>query len=157
MNTIWPASKTRGVTLVELIIAIAVIGVAFTGMMAAYSSMVGRSADPMIYQQAIAIGDSFLEEIASKDYPVSFSGSCPAPPASRAMFDDVCDYAGYSSSNLTDIAGNALGITGYQVSVTVSAAGGQLSLPANDALLITVSVNHPLGSTLSLNTYRARF
>lgn len=157
MNAVLPTSKTRGVTLVELIISIAVIGVAFAGMMAAYSSMVGRSADPMIYQQAIAIADSFLEEIASKDYPASFSGSCAAPPVSRALFDDVCDYAGYSSSNLSDIAGNALGITGYQVAIAVSAAGGQLSLPANDVLLVTVSVTHPLGSTLSLNTYRARF
>jgi MSHA pilin protein MshD len=152
-----PGNKMAGVTLVELIMAIVVVGVAFAGMMAAYASMVGRSADPMVYQQAIAIADSFLEEISAKDYPASFSGNCPASPGNRTLFDDVCDYAGYTSSNLTDIAGNVLGISGYQVAIAVTAAGGQLGIAANDALLVTVSVTHPLGSTLSLSTYRVRF
>lgn len=147
-----------GVTLVELIMAIVIVSVAFVGLMTAYSRVVSRSADPLIYQQSLAIANSFMEEIVSKPYPDGFSGSCPAPPADRALFTTVCDYHGYSDTVIRDVAGNDLGLPGYGVSVAVTADGNALSLPSNnDGLRVVVSVSHPLGDALPLSSYRARY
>ncbi len=151
------STKAKGLTLVELVIAIVIVSVAFVGMMSVYSSLMSHSADPMIYQQSLAIADSYMEEIASKDFPDSFSGTCPAPPANRAEYLSVCDYHGFSEAVIKDVAGNDLGLNGYGVSVTVAAAGAALSIPANDALLVTVLVSHPLGDSLSVSGYRTRY
>ena len=149
--------RQRGVTLVELVLAIVVMGVAMAGLMVAYASVIGRSADPMIYQQSIAIADSMLEEIVSKAFPDSYTGTCPAPPGDRALFDDVCDYDGYTTTTIADVAGNDLGITGYSVLVDVSAAGSDLGVPANDMVRIDIIVGNPLGNDVQLSGYRARY
>lgn len=150
-------AKQSGLTLVELIIAIVIVGVAFVGMMTVYSSLMSRSSDPMIYQQSLAIADSYMEEIASKDFPASFAGTCPSPPANRAEYLSVCDYHGFNETVIKDVAGNDLGLNGYGVSVTVAASGTTLSIPNNDALLVTVMVSHPLGDSLTVSGYRTRY
>ena len=147
----------RGVTLVELVVAIVVLSVAMVGLMAAYSRVVGSSADPMIYQQALAIADSMMEEIMSKGYPDSFSGTCASGGSDRTLFDDVCDYNGYSSSTITDVAGNDLNISGYSVQVTVAGAGDDLGLATDDAVRIDVTVDNPLASAVVLTSYRAKY
>jgi prepilin-type N-terminal cleavage/methylation domain-containing protein len=59
---------TRGVTLVELIVAIAIIGTGVAGILAVMEATTRRSADPMILQQAQLIGESYLEEILQKKF-----------------------------------------------------------------------------------------
>ena len=51
-----------GATLVELVLSIAIVGVAMAGLMAVVSGLIGRSSDPMIEHQAQAIAQAYLEE-----------------------------------------------------------------------------------------------
>ena len=53
----------RGLTLIELVASIVIISVATIGLMAAVTAAVGRSADPMIQNQATAVGVAYMEEI----------------------------------------------------------------------------------------------
>ena len=152
----------KGVTLVELVMAIAIAGIGIVTLLNTFISVVGRSADPMIMQQSIAIAESFVEEITAQPFldPAS-STACPAAPASRANFDNVCDYNGFNSATITDIAGNNLALTGYQVSVAVnngSSLNGHLgAISGNDILQIMVTVTNPLGANVSLGAYRVRY
>jgi hypothetical protein len=101
-----------------------------------------------------------MEEIASKDFPPSFTGTCPAPDPGdeRAEYLNVCDYHGYSETVIEDIAGNDLGLSGYGISVDVVAAGNDFpSMDTNDAVRVTVTVSHPLSDSLVMRSYRARY
>jgi MSHA pilin protein MshD len=150
--------QPRGVTLVELVIAVVVVGVAVSGLMTAYASMVGHSSDALIYQQSITLGDSFLAEITSKPFQDEDGNVCTSAPANRADYAKICDYNGYSSSNVTDVAGNSAGLNGYSVSVAVTAAAGELgALAAADVLRITVTINNPLGQSIAFTSYRANY
>ena len=53
----------RGVSLVELIIFIVVVGVAVVGVLAAINLGTRSSADPMVQKQALAIAEALLEEV----------------------------------------------------------------------------------------------
>ena len=152
----------KGVTLVELVMAIAVAGIGIVTLLNTFSSVVGRSADPMIMQQSIAIAESFVEEITAQPFlDPSSSTACPAAPANRASFDNVCDYNGFNATTVTDIAGNSLALTGYQVSVAVNngagVAGHLGAISGNDILQIVVTVTNPLGANVSLSAYRVRY
>lgn len=148
----------RGVTLVELVIAIVVISVAVAGLMRAYSGMMTRSADPLVYQQSLAVAEAMLEEITAKAFLDPDTGTlCPGPEAGgRSDYDNVCDYNGFSMASITDLAGNPLNLSGYSVSVTVASAGGDMDLAANDGLRIDVTVSGPLND-VELTGYRARY
>ena len=55
--------RQRGMTLVELVIAIAIIGIAAAALYSAMASLAGRSADPMLRQQSLLLAEAYLEEI----------------------------------------------------------------------------------------------
>ncbi len=150
-------TASRGFTLIELVLAIVVISVAIGGMMAAYSAVVTRSVDPLIYRQAIAVADSFMEEIAGKDYPAAPAVCTGLDVALRSTYDDICDYNGFNQTAITDLADNNQQLTGYAINVTVAAAGTDLGLNADDAVRIDVTVNHPLGTDITLSTYRVNY
>lgn len=152
----------QGVTLVELVMAIAIAGIGIVTLLNTFSAVIGRSADPMITQQSIAIAESFVEEITAQPFlDPSSAAVCPAAPASRSDFNNVCDYNGFSATTITDIAGNSLALTGYQVSVAVnngaSVAGHLGAISASDILQIVVTVTNPLGENVSLSAYRVRY
>jgi len=155
------SANARGLTLVELVMAIAMSGILVVALMSSYSSIVGRSSDPMIRAQALAIAESFLEEASGKAFLDPGTGSrCPAPEASRSSFNNVCDYNGYSASTITLPTGAAVsGLTGYAVAISVAAiASGELGVvPTTCALKITVAVTSPLNETLSVTGYRTDY
>jgi MSHA pilin protein MshD len=117
------AGRARGVTLVELIVAIAVIGVGVAGVLAVMDVTTRRSADPMITQQAQFIAESYLEEILLKKFVDPDSDTvCPTPEASRADYDNVCDYNGLNNTGAVDqLGGTVPGLESYNVAVTVTA------------------------------------
>ena len=162
MNIVNALNKIKGVTLVELVIAIAIAGIGIVTLLNNFSSIASRSSDPMITQQSIAIAESFIEEITTLPFldPSSLS-VCPAAPVSRSDFDNVCDYNGYSASTITDLTGNALALSSYQVSVAVSngasLAGHLGAISGNDLLQIVVTITNPLGENVMLSAYRARY
>ena len=150
-----------GTTLIELVMAIAVAGVLLVGLMTAYSSIVGRSADPMVRTQSVSLAESYLEEALLKPFHDPSGSVCPATPGgNRENFNNVCDYNNYSSSSITLPNGATVaGLSGYSVSITVAniSAGELGAIPANCALKVTVNITSPLNETVNVTGYRTDY
>lgn len=112
----------RGVSLVELMIAIVVIGAGLAGVLTAYGTATRASADPVRRQQMLALAEEMMEEILLKPYAAAANGA-PAGCA-RDTFNDVADYHGYASgASPCTVDGTAVAaLAGYQVSVSVTSA-----------------------------------
>lgn len=145
-------TAARGFTLVEMLLAIVVIGVGLAGVIAAFTTLGGRSADPVIRQQMLAIGGELLEEIALKPYAMA-THTAPAGCA-RDTYNDVRDYNGYATSgSICAVDGTAIAaLAGYSVSVSV-ATGTLAGVPG---LRITVTVSRG-SETLSLVGWRTDY
>jgi len=154
MLMVLKKNSQSGVTLVELVIALVIISVALVGMAAAVRSMVGRSADPAIRQQAIAIANAYMAEITQKE----FTAGCSARHANRADYTEVCHYNGLSDGRARDQLGNGIaGLTGYTVAVAAVGSAELNGLAAADVLRITVTVTGPANTSFALVSYRARY
>lgn len=128
-------------TLIELVMAIVIISVGVAGLMAAFSTVVRSSADPMIHKQMLAVAEEMLEEIALKPFAIS-ANAAPAVCA-RNTYNDIFDYNGYSRTGICDIDGTPIpALAGYAVNVTVVNAGALPSITAANAARITVTVSH---------------
>ena len=62
------ARRQRGLSLIELIIFIVIIGVGLAGITVTYNTVVVHSADPMVRKQALAIAQSLLQEIEQQAF-----------------------------------------------------------------------------------------
>lgn len=156
--------RCHGFSLVELIIAVVIMGVGLAGLMSVMPLAIRSSADPLVIKQAQSIADGMLNEISSKAFsnpPGGFSGA--ATQANRALFDDVLDYNGYSSTGAFAIAGGApiTGLTAYNVTVTVTGtalgAGALQAAATTQSWLITVTVTYPGGGSISASGYRLNY
>ncbi len=110
-------SRQRGVTLIELIAVIVILGVALIGVTTAVSSAVSRSSDVLLETRALALAQSYLDEILSRRFdersaprgipPCRTNCTDPGDPhdcvdpgdfgpdggeSGRADYDDVDDY-----------------------------------------------------------------
>jgi MSHA pilin protein MshD len=148
------SAHQRGFTLIELIIFIVVVSAGLAGILSVMDTSVKSSADPMVRKQTVAIAESLLEEILLKDYANPSGGYSGTD---RAQFDDVDDYAGYSTSaGIVDALGTATpGLTQYNISPAVSVVAST-DLTGVAAKKITVSVTGT-GGTISLSGYRANY
>ena len=118
--------RAGGMTLVELVVAIVVISIAVAGVLAALTQATRHGADPMLTEQAVAIAQSYLEEITLAAYadPDGETGCGPEAGETRATYDDVCDYNGLNdASGAVDRNGNPIaGLEAYNVQVSVADA-----------------------------------
>jgi MSHA pilin protein MshD len=170
----------RGLSLVELLIFIVVVGSALAGVLQVFLQSTASSADPMLRRQALSIAESLLEEVMLM--PFTFCGSndpnvetatSTAGCASGAdaigpeagenrfaspQFDNVNDYHGYSMNGIVDITNTAVaGLGAYSASVNVAAAAlNTIAAGSGDALRITVTVTGPAGTSVTLDGYRTR-
>lgn len=55
--------RQRGISLVETILFMVIVGVAVAGVMGVYTITTRSSADPLVRKQALAIAESLLEEV----------------------------------------------------------------------------------------------
>ena len=177
-------SRARGVSLVELVVFIVIVGVAMAGLFAAFNTMTARSADPQVRKQVLAIAESLMEEIqlmpftyCDPDDPAVSTATSPAacgtPEASgpeagetrystSVPFDNVNDYHGYNTASevppgIKDITGTPIaGLGQYNASVTVAPAVLP-GIPAGEALLITVTVAAPGNVSVTAAGYRLRY
>lgn len=171
--------RQRGLTLIELIVFIVIVGVALAGILTVFNVTTKSSTDPMIRKQMLAIAEALLEEVqlqpftwCDPDDPAAATAttSTPPPPAgcntpeaigpeagetrgsATTPFDNVNDYNGLAGIT-TSITGGAMP-SGYSaaVSVTQNALNG---IAAADSLRITVTVTRGTDS-LALEGYRTR-
>lgn len=147
------ARRQAGFTLVEMIIAIVILGVGLAGVAVAFSVAIGRSGDPVIHQQMLSIAEEMIEEVQLKPYTTA-ANSAPAGCA-RDTYNDVSDYNGYmTSGQICTVDGVAVSaLSGYSVSVAVAA--GTLSGVAA-ARKITVTVTRG-SSSLTLVGWRTDY
>jgi MSHA pilin protein MshD len=129
--------RMAGVTLVELVVAMVIVGIALAGLMTVYNRASIASADPLITQQMLAIGETMMEEVMLKPYE-----STTGTKSTRAQYDALDDYASYAKQTVTDVDGNAIaGLERYRVAVTVGPAGQPLpGIATADVKRIVVTV-----------------
>ncbi len=140
----------RGVTLIELIVAIVVLGIATTSIIGLLSSIAARSADTLVREQAVAIASSYLNEALAKSF-----GSSGASP--RANFTAVGDYNGLLDNGAHNQTGAALAnLNLFTVAVAV-VPGALGAVPANEVVRVDVTVNHPSGVIVALSGYRTKY
>jgi MSHA pilin protein MshD len=145
--------RARGVTLIELVVAITIVAIAATAVLGAMSAITKRGADVMVEQQAVAVAEAYLEEILLK--PVADPGGTVT---TRPTFDKVDDYNGLSDTGAHDQFGNAIAyLTGYNVGVTVSQSSALGGLAAGVTRRIDVTVTTPTGQAVRLSGYRTSY
>lgn len=177
--------RQRGLTLIELVIFIVVVGIGVLGILQVITLNTRNSADPMRRKQALAIAESLIEEVrlASFTYcdiadpavtTAASTADCTIPEAvgpeagNSRPYDNVNDYVtqlGVAQAYTTDVAGVAFP-SGYTATVMINAdatlgpTGGTLasgSAPSGmNVLRITVTVTYGSDSVL-LETFRTRF
>jgi len=118
--------RQRGLSLIEVVIFIVVLGVAFAGMLILYNQVTKASVDPMIRKQALALASSLLEEIELQAYTIcdpddpavytaTVIGDCATGEvlgaegaesrySSVARFDNVSDYNNFRMGSGEPIA-----------------------------------------------------
>ncbi len=129
----------RGFTLIEMIVAIVVIGVGLSGVLAVFSTTVSKSADPLVRKQMLTAADDLMEEILLKPY-ADAPNNAPERPCGRETFNDVDDYEGYTTTGeICDVDGMPIeALNGFSVLVRVQSdnLGGVTA-----ALKVTITVS----------------
>lgn len=155
--------RAAGISLVELVIFIAVVGVAVAGVLSVMTLTTTHSADPMIQKQSLAIAESMLEEVTLQNFTKPTGGFAgPFTVANRPLFDSVDDYNNFAMGpGISDLTGAAIaGLTGYSLLVTVAPTAlgpGGAQVPAAQARLITVRVTDPRGGQVVVSGYRTGY
>lgn len=138
----------RGLSLIELLVFIVVVGIAVSGVLSVYSLNARSSADPMVQKQALAIAESLLEEVLAKPYTycdpddaqadtatssaIGPTGCATTPEGMGAEgvedrysnltpYDNVNDYNSFPvMTGIRDLNGDDVaGLAGYTASVQV--------------------------------------
>jgi MSHA pilin protein MshD len=168
--------RQKGVTLVELVVSIVVISVGLAGLLVVMDRNTRSTGNPMIWHQAVAVGEAYLEEILLKPFCDPDPGNicqvsnppgganctvCPAAEASRDLFDNVCDYDSLPDNVVRDQTGAAVGGLGnYSVMVNVSVAGALNGLSGGlcEVLEIQVTVTEPqAGTNVIISGYQTNY
>ena len=147
--------RQSGVTLVELLVSIVIVAIAASSVLGLLSITGASSADPMVRQQAVAIGDAYLEEILLKPFtdPDGVDGE-----AARTDFDDLDDYDGLADAGARDQFDNPIpGLGTYAVAVSVAGSAGLPGVPAADAMRVDVTVVRAPYVNFTISGYRTRF
>ncbi len=140
----------RGVTLIELVVAITVLAIALTCIIGFLSSIASRSADTLVREQAVAIASSYLNEVLAKSF-VS-TGASP-----RVNFTGVGDYNGLIDNGARDQTGAAVAnLNLFRVAVAV-VPGALGAVPGPEVVRVDVTVNHPSGVIVALSGYRTLY
>lgn len=149
----WNKHAQLGFTLIEMIIAIVVIGIGLAGVLVAYSVNVRGSADALVSKQLIAITETMMEEILLKPFSPpagsagagSAGGPCAGPgsAADRTAFDEVGDYGAYQTPGVCGADGMpVVGLEDYRVEVRIPVGDDSLGIGAANTRRITVIARH---------------
>lgn len=177
-------SRCRGVSLVEVIMFIVIVGVAAGGILMVFANTTRASADPLIRKQALAIAESLLEEVRLMPFTFCDPDDANASTATGAFvgvngcaatveamgpeagetryaaltpFDNINDYSGFAmAGGILDITGTPIaGLDAYSAAVAVTPfAFGGIA--ATEAQQITVTVTGPGNIAVTLDGIRTR-
>lgn len=140
--------RQTGLTLIELILFIVIVGAGLAGILSAMTLTVQYSADPLIHKQATALADSIMEEILLKSYQDP-DGLPNTIESGRETYDDVDDYDGLTISDFGDLPTE---LSSFTVNITVTTDTSTLGVIAKK---ITVAVT---GKTeIRLTSYRTNY
>ncbi len=149
-------SYQLGVSLIELIFFIVVVGIASGVLINMYNYSLTHSVDPIIKVRALEAVQSKLDEILALKYDANTpTGGIPACNSS-AVGALICNNTPDADRNDVDDFNGVSDIpyTGYLRTVTVTPV--TINNP-NDQKLITVTVTAPLNYSVALSVYRANF
>ncbi|MFT7235060.1 MAG: MSHA pilin protein MshD [Methylophagaceae bacterium] len=148
-NKLLPHQQA-GATMVELIISIVIVSTTIAGVLGIINLTVLHSADPIAQQQAIAIAESYIEEITAlptTDPDGTNNGE------TRATFDNVDDYNGLSDTGVIDQVGNIIAnLDNYNVSIVIN---NQTINGLANMREIAVTVQRPGIAIIKLVAYKA--
>jgi MSHA pilin protein MshD len=143
------ARRQRGVTMIELIIFMVVIGAALAGILGVMSLTTQKSADPVRRKQALILAEGLLEEVELAKFSycdpldpqaeeAQNTGACTIPEnwgqestgtVYGRPFDNINDYVAAPGTAafdvggvLADANGNALKLNGYSARLTIRPA-----------------------------------
>jgi MSHA pilin protein MshD len=146
-------SRARGVTLVELIVAIVIIGVALAGVLVVFLRNTSASGDPLIWHQATAIAEAYLEEALTKNFSVG-------PGNTRPTYDDVLDY-NFTDVGARDQTGTLIsGLGGYTVQIQAAYDDlNNITAASTNAVRVQVTVTPTAlpSSTVIISGYRTNY
>jgi MSHA pilin protein MshD len=147
--------RARGFTLIELIVAITIVAIAATTILGTLASVASRSADAMLQQQAIAIAQSYLDEILER-WVVDPNGT--PTYNGRGTWDLVDQYNSLADSGAHDQFGNAItALSQYNVSVYVSQSSALTGIAAAATRRIDVTVTTSPNVSVTLSGYRTNY
>lgn len=161
----------RGLTLIELLIFIVLVGIAATAMLTVMGSLTRQSAGMLPEKQAQAVAAGLLDEILAQphtfcdpDAPNAASAATATVaacggPAETALapeagetrggptpFDNVNDYNGYGPVAVSFPDGSPVAsLPGYTMQVQVQGGGAIAGVPAAATLRVIVTVRGPAG------------
>jgi MSHA pilin protein MshD len=137
-------SKERGLSLVELIMFIAVVGIGIAGILQVMSLTTRNSVDPQLRKQALSIAEGLLEEVQRSHFtfcdPSDGAAATAATPAACAIpekvgqangepvnarpYDNVNDYVNEFNKAVDypkDVVDNPITVNGvYTAKITIS-------------------------------------
>ena len=147
--------RLRGFTLIELIVAITIVGIAATTILGAIAAVASRSADSMLQQQAIAIAQAYLDEISQR-WVIDPNGT--PPNTGRGSWDLVDQYNGLVDVGAKDQFGNAIApLSAYTVSVNVVQSTALPGIAGAAARRIDITVTHAPNVNVTLSAYRTKY
>jgi len=140
----------RGFTLIEVIVAIVIVGIALASVMSVFVVTTQHSVDPMVRVQAQILAEGYLDEVLLKKfYDTTTNRVCPGGAGSHASY--VCGYNGLSEAP----------IAGYAASVSVTSSGVTLGSLNNSSVIrvlqVDVTVTGPASTSITLTGYRANY
>lgn len=162
----------KGVTLIELVITIVVIGIALSALVSSLSQGISRSATPLWEGKALELQQAYLDEILAMAFddatPVGggevLAASNPCSLSNegqlRINYDDVDDYNALNDAPpvLIDSSIDMSEYSQYQVSAAVSCAGTEVGLSTDRlAKRITITVTAPSGEARTVSVYKGNF
>ncbi|WP_426335702.1 type II secretion system protein [Pseudoduganella sp. R-31] len=164
--------RQSGLTFIELILFIIIVGIAAAAILRTLANTSNASADPLRRKQALLIAEGLLEEVQLAAFtfcdPLDTTEN-PTAPADCAMpeavgneggtrpYNNINDYVPslgmpYAAFNngagkLVDAAGNELGVSGYAATLTLRAEPlngipSTAAVATQEVLRLTVRVTH---------------
>lgn len=176
-------SRQGGITLVELILFLVIVGIGLAGIVSVISLATRASADPAMRKQALALAESLLAEVQLQSFMfcdpsdpaaamATSVAACTVPAGAKTRysvgspFNRVSDYDGFAMNDanggIRDITNTPVDLAGYAASITVvetpmAASGSSAGIPAAAALLVSVTVTSPDRTTVVLEGMRTRY